>query len=277
MHKSSPTPHRPAVLAFHGLCSSPLEIRNFANTLRRRGFHVDVPTLDGYSAVIPGTAIAFTPGMYEEWIEQALAHLDRLSDRYEWVALAGLSMGACLALAVAAERPNTVRSLSLLSTTLFFDGWNVSPWRFLLPLAYYTPLGRLYRYRETPPYGVRNPRVRQWIAAQLRAGPLSAAGASTIPTPSLREADRLIRHVKRTLPQVVAPTLLVHARDDDVAGLRNVHHVRSGIGAALVDELILENSYHMITLDNDRDTAVGRTAEFFESAHAQFAQLDAAA
>jgi carboxylesterase len=277
MHKRSMPPHRRAVLAFHGLCSSPLEIRSLAHTLRRRGFHVEVPTLDGYSAAVPGTEIAFTPSLYEKWIEQALVHLDRLSERYAWVALAGLSMGACLALAVAAERPNTVRSLSLLSTTLFFDGWNVSRWRFLLPLAYYTPLGRLYRYREIPPYGVRNMRVREWIAEQLRAGPLSAAGASTIPTPSLREADRLIRHVKRTLPQVVAPTLLVHSRDDDVAGMRNVHHVRSGIGAALVEELILENSYHMITLDNDRDTAIGCTADFFESAHAQLARLDAAA
>lgn len=270
-------PHRRAVLAFHGLCSSPLEIRSFAHTLRRRGFHVEVPTLDGYSAAVQGAGIAFAPTPYERWIEQALVHVDRLSDRYEWIALAGLSMGASLALAVAAERPETVRSLSLLSTTLFFDGWNVSRWRFLLPLAYYTPLGRLYRYREVPPYGVRNLRVREWIAEQLRTGPLSAAGASTIPTPSLREADRLVRHVKRALPQVVAPTLLVHARDDDVASLRNVRHVRADIGSALVEELILENSYHMITLDNDRDTAVACSADFFESTHAEFAQLDAAA
>jgi carboxylesterase len=170
-----------------------------------------------------------------------------------------------------------VRALTLLSTTLFFDGWNVSPWRFLLPLAYYTPLGRLYRYRETPPYGVRNPRVQDWIAGQIRDGGLSAAGASTIPTPSLREADRLVRHVHRTLPQVLAPTLLVHAREDDVASLRNVSCVRNRIGAGEVEEVILDDSYHMVTLDNERETVNAKTAAFLESMHARHMKLDAAA
>jgi carboxylesterase len=266
---------RRAVLALHGLCSSALEIRNFAQSLRDRGFHVEVPVLDGYSALPSGGIVQ--PSLFESWIGQAVVRLDRLAHEYEWVALAGLSMGATLALAIAAERPDPVRALALLSTTLFFDGWNVSRWRFLLPLAYYTPLGRLYRYRETPPYGVRNLRVRDWIAGQIRDGALSAAGASTIPTPSLREADRLVRHVQRTLPRVVAPTLLVHAREDDVASLRNVRCVRSRIGTGEVEEVILDDSYHMITLDNERDKVSAKAAAFFESRHAQHVRLDAAA
>lgn len=266
---------RRAVLAFHGLCSSALELRHFAKSLRDRGFHVEVPVLEGYSAM--PSAGAVRPSSFENWVGQAVERLDRLVLEHEWVGLAGLSMGATLALAVAAERTGTVRALTLLSTTLFFDGWNVSRWRFLLPLAYYTPLGRLYRYRETPPYGVRNLRVRDWIAGQIRDGGLSAAGASTIPTPSLREADRLVRHVHATLPRVVAPTLLVHAREDDVASLRNVRRVRERISAAEVEEVILDDSYHMVTLDNERQTVNAKTAAFFESMHARHMQLDAAA
>ena len=275
MPRASGIPPRRAVLAFHGLCSSALEIRNFARSLRDRGFHVEVPALDGYSALASGAT--FLPSRFERWIEQALDHLDRLSREYEWVALAGLSMGASLALAVAAERPDAVRAQSLLSTTLFFDGWNVSRWRFLLPLAYHTPLGRFYRYRETPPYGVKNPRVREWIARQISAGSLSAAGASSIPTPCLREADRLVRHVQGVLPRVTAPTLLVHAREDDVASLRNVGFVRSRINATRVTELILDDSYHMITLDNEREAVNVETAGFFEMLHTRFMRLDAAA
>jgi carboxylesterase len=185
---------------------------------------------------------------------------------HDEVTLCGVSLGATLALAVAAERPAIIRGLSLISTTIFFDGWNVSRWRFLLPLAYWTPLGRFYRYRETPPYGVKNPRVRAWIAAELERGRLSSAGASTIPTTSLREAARLISHVKRNLARIRMPVLMIHAREDDVASLENVRFVARRVGTTMFREFIVTDSYHMITLDNDRDHAAMKTVQFFNRA-----------
>ena len=255
-----------AVLLLHGLCSSPLEVRLFARTLRNHGFHVVTPILTGYSAWEASPDREAAPASFKRWIADASAEMDRLAATYADVTICGVSLGATLALAVAAERPETVNGLSLISTTLFFDGWNVSRWRFLLPVAYYTPLGRLYCYRETPPYGVKNERVRGWIAAQLANGPLSSAGASSIPTPRLREADRLIRHVKRTLGSVRAPTLLIHARNDDVASLSNVRYVQANIGAGVLGEFLVDDSYHMITLDDDRDAAALKTAQFFNAA-----------
>jgi len=255
-----------AVLLLHGLCSSPLEVRLFARTLRGHGYHVVTPVLDGYSAREADPGRSSVPPDFRRWIVDATAEADRLASSHAEVTICGVSLGATLALAVAARRPGAVDALSLISTTLFFDGWNVSRWRFLLPLAYHTPLGRLYCYRETPPYGVRNERVRAWIADQLARGPLSSAGASSIPTPSLCEADRLIRHVKRELPNVRAPTLLIHAREDDVASLSNVRFVQENIGAHVVGEFIVDDSYHMITLDNDRDAAAQKTAQFFNAA-----------
>ncbi len=254
-----------AVLLLHGLCSSPLEVRLYAKTLRGHGFYVETPTLPGYSAweADPGREAVAD---FRLWIAGIAAEVDRLALTYAEVNLCGVSLGATLALAVAAERVAKVDALALISTTLFFDGWNVSRWRFLLPIAYYTPLGRFYRYREIPPYGVKNERVRAWISGQLERGTLSSAGASTIPTLSLREADRLIRHVKRSMEKVAAPTLMIHAREDDVAGLANVRYVQSHIAAAIFGEVIVEDSYHMITLDNDRELAALKTAQFFNAA-----------
>lgn len=268
--------HR-AVLLLHGLCSSPLEVRLFARTLRSHGFHVVAPILTGYSAWEASPENEAAPPSFTRWIADATAEVDRLATTFAEVTVCGVSLGATLALAVAAERPETVNGLSLISTTLFFDGWNVSRWRFLLPLAYYTPLGRLYCYRETPPYGVKNERVRSWIASQLANGPLSSAGASSIPTPSLREADRLIRHVKRALPSVRTPALLIHARNDDVASLSNVRYVRANIGADVVGEFLVDDSYHMITLDDDRDAAALKTVQFFNAAASSRVQAEAAA
>jgi carboxylesterase len=258
---------RRAVLLLHGLCSSTLEVRQFARLLRDQGFDVVTPTLRGYSAADSDAAAVEDSGEpnFRRWIADCIAEVDRLAVTHSEISLCGVSLGATLALAVAAERPNSIAALSLISTTIFFDGWNVSRWRWLLPLAYYTPLGRFYRYRETPPYGVKNARVRAFIARELANGRVSSAGAPTIPTRSLREADRLIRHVKRWLEFVRAPVLLIHAREDDVAGLSNVRFVRQNVGTLRIHEVIVSDSYHMITLDNDRDHAASKTIEFFDS------------
>lgn len=252
-----------AILVLHGLCSSPLEVRLFARTLGNAGFAVTVPALAGYCAAEADPAAAPAAPDYRRWIADATAEVDRLAATHAELAICGISLGATLALAVAAARAAALDGLALISTTLEFDGWNVSRLRFLLPLAYYTPLGRLYRYREVPPYGVKNARTRAWIEGQLARGSLSSAGAATIPTASLREADRLIRHVKRSLGRVRTPALLIHSREDDVASLGNVRLVRRLIASELVKEVIVEDSYHMITLDNDRDFAASKTVQFF--------------
>ncbi len=265
---SAPIPARRSrvVLLLHGLCSSPLEVRQFARLLREQGFVVATLTLAGYTAPEADAAGASTPADYRRWIADCVLEVDRLAALHDEVTVCGVSLGATLALAAAAERPAAIHGLSLISTTLFFDGWNVSRWRFLLPLAYFTPLGRWYRYRETPPYGVKNPRVRAWIASELERGRLSSAGAATIPTPSLREAARLIRHVKRNLGRVQAPTLMIHAREDDVASLANVEFVAQRVGTTTFRKFIVADSYHMITLDNDRDHAALKTVQFFNRA-----------
>ncbi len=258
-----------AILVLHGLCSSPLEVRLFARSLGNAGFAVAVPMLAGYCAADADPASVPTAPAYRRWIADAVAEVDRLAATHAEVAVCGISLGATLALAVAAECAAKLDALALVSTTLDFDGWNVSRLRFLLPLAYYTPLGRLYRYREVPPYGVKNARTRAWIEGQLARGPLSSAGAATIPTASLREADRLIRHVKRSLGRVRTPALLIHSREDDVASLANVRLVRRLIASERVEEVIVEDSYHMITLDNDREFAALKTVQFFNAVSGQ--------
>lgn len=255
----SPVP-RPAVVLLHGLCGSALEVRLFGGVLREHGYHVTTPRIPGYG--VESRRRTPTTG-FESWIEAVTAEVQRLHSVHGPVHLCGVSLGATLGLAVAAHQLESLASLTLISTTLFFDGWNMTRWRFLLPLACYTPLGRLYRYRETSPYGVKNERVRAWIEAQLEDGELSAAGAARIPMSRLREADRLIRYVKRSLPHVRVPLLMIHARDDDVASLANPRFVARRVGSAVVRQAVVDDSYHMIPLDNDRNLAALRTVQFF--------------
>ena len=249
-----------ALLLIHGLCSSPHELRPLITRIEAAGFEVHAPAAPG------GYGMGPHPGgtleRYEEWVQYFGTYFEDLISRRSRVSIGGLCMGANLALKLGARFRERVHSLVLVSTTLFYDGWNVPRTRILLPLAYYTPLRHWMKYRETHPYGVKNTRLRGWIAAQMRATRASTAGAAHLPMAAIYQGQRLIHSVKRNLSKIVAPTLIMHAREDDVSSLRSADLVCSRISSPEVIKRVFDNSYHMLTLDNDRHAVAQAAVDF---------------
>ena len=250
---------RPAVLLLHGLCANPLEMMPLARSLRDAGYVVEAPALDGYGVSATDGARRRPVPRFEEWVDMAAAHYDALAAKHARVAIGGLSMGSVLTLALALKRP--AAALMLLSTSLHFDGWNVSPWRRLLPLAYVPPLRQWLAFREAPPYGIKNERLREWVAQAMTSSQVSAAGADRLPAASLYQASRLIRHVRARLHRIDAPTVVLHASEDDVSGPRSVLELQRRLGST-PEVHWFHHSYHMLTLDNERG-AVTQTARQF--------------
>jgi carboxylesterase len=244
-----------AVLLLHGLASSPAELRYLGKALQDKGFSVSIPHLAGYGHGGAATA-------WRAWQAEAGAALDKLESRYRSVSVGGLCIGAVLALSLAAEKQGGIAALSLLSTTMFYDGWSIPWYRFLLPLARRTPLRHLYAYREREPYGVKNEILRRRIARSMERG-FSDAGAPRISLRHIHEASRLIGHVRRAVRDVRTPALIMHAIDDDTASVRSANFVAERIGARDVRTVFLDNSYHLVTMDNERAVVARETAEFF--------------
>jgi carboxylesterase len=255
-----PAAEREALLLIHGLCSSPQELRPLIMRIEAAGFEVHAPAApSGYGM---GPHPGGTLQRYEDWVQYFGGYFEDLISRRSRVSIGGLCMGANLALKLGARFRERVHSLVLVSTTLFYDGWNVPRSRILLPLAYYTPLRHWMKYRETHPYGVKNTRLRGWIAAKMRATGASTAGAAHLPMTAIYQGQRLIHSVKRNLSKIVAPTLIMHAREDDVSSLRSADLVCSRISSHEVVKRVFDNSYHMLTLDNDRDAVAQAAVDF---------------
>jgi carboxylesterase len=174
-------------------------------------------------------------------------------------------MGALLALKLAADRPDQVDGLGLYGSTFFYDGWTI-PWigrlSFMLPLVCGLGFGHNQRFHECFPYGIKDERIRQRIANSMLSGDSAAAGLPGNPWPSLAEFYRLSFLVRRQLRSIHTPCLVVHAVDDDVASLKNVRMIVRGVQGP-VETVLLENSYHMITVDQERDKVIDRSTRFF--------------
>lgn len=238
-------------LLLHGLCSTPDELLSVHGVLSRAGEMVRHVTIPGYS--FDSTLEDQVAHSHESWVQYVIEEIRSIRAQGLGVNVVGLSAGVTVALGVALQIPQDIDQLILLSTPLIIDGWNIPFYYFLLPLALYTPLGVFWRYKETSPFGVKNVRIREWIERELTQRRVSQAGASVLEIAHLREHDRLRRLVMKSLPGLSLPNvLIIHAKEDEVAGLSNVRWLERSWRDGQVKTVLLENSYHMITIDNDR-------------------------
>jgi carboxylesterase len=248
----------PVVLLLHGLWGTAREMLPVANALRRTGYRVETPEIPGYTY-----AAATKMGSWRDWVQGALTAFDTLASEHESVMVGGLCAGGMVSLAVAAQRPGKVKALCILSPTVFFDGWGL-PWlTHLRHIGYYTPLRYFWKVPERKPFGVKNPLLRRWIAREMAQREISAAGAAYLPLTGLYELEQLLALVKRSLADISAPTLIIHAREDEISTLRSPHYLLARLGSHIKHLRVLENSYHMVTLDNERKQVVAAINGFF--------------
>lgn len=251
---------RHAFLLLHGLYGNPQEMSYVGRKLHKAGYSVHIPCIHGCGTT--DSPWQSRRSRWEDWAAQVEAKFDELKLEYEQVSVAGLCAGADLALTLAIKRSEDIHSLCLYATTLFFDGWNITRLRFARALAYYTPLRYVMHFRETPPYGLKDARIRSWIAAQMAQNGQSAVGADRLSLIGVYQTERMMRHIRTNLYRVTAPTLIIHAREDDTSSLRSADLVEAKISSSLTRKVVLENSYHIITLDNEKDVVVKETLDF---------------
>lgn len=249
-----------AVLLIHGLTSTPIELQPLIKRLHKAGYTVRAPYFTGYSYEPGFNAHSVTP--WQTWHAQVLRELKEMKKQYKTVSVGGLCMGAVLALSAASEAGEDVDSLILLATTLYYDGWSIPWYRFLLPLGYYTPFRYWYAYRERQPFGLKNAALRQWVEREMNHKTSSIAGAAKLTLPAIHEGELLIKSVKRGLSRITAPALLIHAEEDDVSTPRSADYVAAHIKSTKLQKVMLHDSYHMITLDNERELVADETIAF---------------
>ncbi|MEO8216949.1 MAG: alpha/beta fold hydrolase [Acidobacteriota bacterium] len=228
------------------------------------GFTVSCPALAGHCS----TLHELKQTHWSDWYASLQDAMFDLRERCSAIFVGGLSMGALLSLKLAADHPDIVRGVATLSATFFYDGWNVPQFRqrYLLPLALHSPLRYIYSWHEPEPYGIKDERLRNIIAAVYAndAAQLPEKyGYSEFPGVTIRETFRLIKEAKRSLSGVSAPLLIVHATEDDMATVKNAHYLAAHVGSTDVETFFVDDTYHVLTLDRRKHEVADRVAAFF--------------
>jgi carboxylesterase len=247
---------RVGVLLIHGLCGSPSEIRFVANGLTRNGYTVLCPQLAGHG----GTEADLMATTWQDWYESAEKGLEELSATCETVIVGGLSTGAVLSLMLAERHPDKVNAVALYSPTLWLSGRQI-PWYLpLFRLIDSKWVANLFRFPVPIHVGIKDKRIRDFIRGAMAAEGSKVAPVST-PGGAVLERRRLAKVVMKTLNRISQPVLILHAREDDYAGLDNAAYLQREL-AGPVDLVVLDDSYHMVTVDRQRHVVLDRTTAF---------------
>ena len=251
---------RKGVLLVHGLTGSPAEMRFVAKPLNRAGFTVYAPTIAGHCR----DEAALLATTYEDWVESIRVAIREFRKEVDELYVAGICVGGAIGLMAAHLEGEPVKAAVIYSALLEHDGWN-TPWYYKLapigiPVVAQIPFLNRVSYAEAPPYGIKSDRVRK--AVMGKGGDSIAGTLSHFPLLGLYQNQRLNRALKRMLPNIHIPTLLIHAREDDVCHPRNAEKVQKLHGGKC-EIALLENSYHLIHVDQERHKVAALTGEFF--------------
>jgi carboxylesterase len=118
-----------------------------------------------------------------------------------------------------------------------------------------------FAFAERDPWGIKDQRLRALVEQAIRSGDSSRAGIAALPGSLMLELRWLVKRVKQEVATVAQPTLIVHPREDDRASLRNLHYLQSCLRGP-TETVVLHDSYHIVTLDRQRQVVVARTVEF---------------
>jgi carboxylesterase len=245
------------ILLIHGLGGTPVEMRYVANGLARAGHTVHVPQLAGHCGTLDDLRVT----CWEDWYATVEREHATLRETCDVVIVGGLSMGAILALHHAARHPRDVAGTLLYAPCLWLDGWAMPWYAPLINLVKQRTVADLVDFTENEPWGVKDPRIQAIVRQAMASGDSSQAGVAALPGSQMFELRRLVKHVKAEIPGVQQPALIVHPREDDHASLRNLEHLQANL-AGPTTAVVLNDSYHIVTIDQQRQVVVDRSARF---------------
>lgn len=246
-----------AVLMIHGLGGTAYDFGSLPTKLENAGFTIYAPVLPGHGTK-PEDLAQLTSKAWVAWTQEQYR---LVSQQHTVVHVVGMCMGALLGCELAKSETFKNGRLVMLAPTVHLDGWSIPWYQGLRYVHYLLPWLRQHlKIPEKAPFGIKNERLRAMVHKRFLRG--DSFHYAWLPLQSIWQLDQLRRQTLVDLASIQCDTLVVHSREDEFSTLRSAYDVQSGIHAKrtpspivppVCDVVILENSYHMVCVDNDRE------------------------
>lgn len=224
------------ILVCHGFSGSPQSMRRFGEALHQAGYTVLGPRLPGHGTTPEDMA---TTGA-ADWVAGIESAFAELKTRCRRIFMAGLSMGGTLTLYMAGLHPEAFAGIILINAVIRLENPGFAA------LA----------------YAPRLPKMMPGIAPDIKKPGVVEVAYPGFPVKCIAEIHALTAIAGAMLPRVTVPTLILTSREDHVVPPANGRIIAGGISANIIEQVALENSYHVATLDHDLPKIITETLRF---------------
>jgi esterase/lipase len=224
---------RTGVLLVHGFTGTPMSMRPWGEHLAAEGFAVRCPLLPGHGTRWQDC----NASTHDQWTATVEAAFDELAADCDRVFVAGLSMGGTLALRLAEKRGDDVAGLLLVNPSLLTERLDAK----LLPLL----------ARITPSWAP--------IGSDIKKPGVTEQAYPKLPTRAVLQLRQLWAATRADLGRISVPVLMFRSRVDHVVEAASGKALLAGIASTDAAEVVLEDSFHVATLDNDAPTIFARS------------------
>lgn len=234
------------VLLCHGYTGSPAAMRPWAEHLVEAGFRVRLPRLPGHGTRWQELNRTGWP----DWYACVERELLRLADETSVVLVGGLSMGGALALRLAERQHDLVAGLCLVNPVLTHN----DPRLMLLPvLKHLLPTTAAVSGDIAKPY-------------------VDEVAYDRNPLKALASQLELWAEVIDDLGRVNQPLLIFRSLHDHIVGPASVRMITERTTSRQPTERLLQQSFHVATLDYDAEQIFTESVDFFTAVAAETAR-----
>jgi len=226
-------------LVSHGFTGTTQSMHFLARSLAQEGgLTVIGPRLTGHGTRPEDMAQSTA----EDWIRDLEKAMETLQEQCSKIFITGLSMGGTLTLYMAAMYPDIFAGAIPINAAVFLNSPDMAGLAFM-----------------------RNaPDTVPGVGSDIKKPGVTELAYPVVPVPAIRQLYALMGATRELLPRLVCPTLVFQSRDDHVVAPENAPYIIEHIGTKKKRLAWLEESYHVATLDNDKERIASETLQFIQ-------------
>ena len=228
-------------LLIHGFTGNTNEMKELGEFLANNGITAMGILLPGH-----GTKVEeILKVRWQDWDNAVKESLYKLKESCNKIFLVGLSMGGTLALHNAVNSAPVINGIVIMNTPVYsLNNYFIK----LVPLLKY-----IIKYVKKKGKSVKDVLTEQHII-----------GYNKNPIHGIAELLKLMKNVKNELRLINVPVLIMHSKLDHTVPWKNAQKIFDNIGSIDKEVIWFNNSYHVLTMDNEKDEVFRQTYEFIK-------------
>lgn len=227
------------VLLCHGFTGTTQSMRYLGEQLHGAGYTVIGPRLKGHG-ISPQAMARTTAGDWIDSVDEALAELRKTCSQ---VFMAGLSMGGTLTLYTAAKHADVIKGAIPINAVVHIGKAEMAGLVFDRSMPERVP----------------------GIGSDVKDESVTELAYKEVPVVAFGQVYALAAVTQDLLPLITCPTLVLQSREDHVVNPSNGPRIVGLVGSRRVELQWLEDSYHVATIDNDKDLIARHVIAFIKS------------